>query len=172
MSNFRQGWFVAYTKPRHEKKLAARLTQIGINTFLPVMKSIRIWKDRKKRIDMPLFPSYLFIYLTDIQSYYDGLKTDGCIYYLKTGTEIARVSDKIIDNIRMLIDNNVSLKVINEQFHPGQEIMIKQGALAGLNGEVVQVNGCKSLLIRVKLLQRNLLVTLPPESLATEMQLN
>jgi transcriptional antiterminator RfaH len=59
MKNLFAGWYLLYTKPRHEKKVSAALTEASVNSYLPTAKKLRTWCDRKKYIDEPLFPSYV-----------------------------------------------------------------------------------------------------------------
>lgn len=166
MSSFKNGWYVIYTRPRHEKKVAGKLAETGINIFLPTRKQIRIWNDRKKCIEEPLFPSYVFVYLDGLQSYYAALGLEGVLYYVKTGKEVARVSESIVNDIRLITDQAKDLEVTDDYFQPGQKLVISQGALTGLNCEIVQSNGKQRVLVRVDLLQRNILLTLSTEHLA------
>ena len=54
-------WYAIYTKPRAEKLVNQRLLEEGVETFLPLQKTYRIWSDRKKLVEKPLLPSYLFV---------------------------------------------------------------------------------------------------------------
>jgi len=58
-------WFVIYVKVRQEFKVAERLENIGIQTFLPYKKEIRQWSDRKKKIKVPLLPSMLLVFVEE-----------------------------------------------------------------------------------------------------------
>jgi len=165
MNNFLAGWYLIYTKPRHEKKILTRLAEINVNSFLPTKKSLRAWHDRKKYIDEPLFPSYLFVYLNDMQNYYEGIDTEGALYYVKTGKEIARVNESVINNIKLVTGQTRNLEVSENHFRPGRKLVISKGALTGLSCEVVQIDRQQKLLVRVDLLQRNILLTLPAEQL-------
>ena len=55
-------WYAAYTHPRHEKKVAQQLKERDIEHFLPIYRSVRKWKDRRKELDLVLFPGYLFVH--------------------------------------------------------------------------------------------------------------
>src|SRR5215469_14792534 len=55
-------WYAAYTHPRHEKKVAQQLKDRGIEHFLPIYRSVRRWKDRRKELDLVLFPGYVFVH--------------------------------------------------------------------------------------------------------------
>jgi transcriptional antiterminator RfaH len=165
MNVFHTGWYLIYTKPRQEKKVHGQLTEMNINSLLPTRKSLRTWHDRKKYIEEPLFPSYVFIYLNDRQKYYEGMETEGALYYVRSGKEITRVRESVIDNIMLLTGAAMDLEVSNSHFQPGRRLVISQGALTGLSCEVVQYNNMQKILVRVDLLQRNLLLTVPEEYL-------
>ena len=61
----RSNWYVLHTKPRHEKKVADRLTKAGYMIYCPLHKVIRKWSDRNKMLEEPLFKGYLFIQIED-----------------------------------------------------------------------------------------------------------
>lgn len=166
MNNFHAGWYLIYTKPRHEKKVHAELMEININSFLPLTKKLHTWHDRKKYIDEPLFPSYVFVYLNDIQNYYTGMLAEGALYYVRYGKEIARVQDAVVNNIRLVAGQATDLEISDTRFQPGRKMVICQGALTGLSCELIEVGSKQMLLVRVDLLQRNILLTLPAEHLA------
>lgn len=165
MITFSTGWYLIYTKPRHEKKVHAHLAEVNINSFLPTRKILRTWHDRKKYIDEPLFPSYIFVYLKDMQNYYGGMDAEGSLYYVRSGNEIVKVKESIINSIRLVTDQAKDLEVSDNHFQPGQKMVISKGVLTGLACEVVQFNSKRKLLVRVDLLQRNLLLSLPSEHL-------
>lgn len=162
---FSNGWYVIYTKPRHEKSVSVKLMEANIESFLPTVKMLRNWRDRKKYVDLPLFPSYIFVYLNKMQDYYEGLNTEGSLYFLKAGKEIAKVNECVINSIKLITNRDNEIEVTSSNFQVGQQVVIQQGPMTGLAGEIVQLDGVKKVLIRVKLLQRNLLVTIPAESL-------
>jgi transcriptional antiterminator RfaH len=58
-------WYVIYTKPRNEKKVADRLQQIGIRVYCPMITMIKQWSDRKKKVQIPLLNSYVFVNLNE-----------------------------------------------------------------------------------------------------------
>lgn len=165
MENFKAGWYVVYTKPKHEKKVAERLEEYGINYFLPLMRTLRTWHDRKKYIFLPLFPSYIFVYLNNKSDYFGGLNIESVWYYVKSGKEAARVPDKIISDLQMLIAGAYDIEVTFDHFQPGCQLAISKGPLSGLSCELVEHKGQKGFLVRVNLLQRSILVSLPSECL-------
>jgi len=60
-------WFVIYTKPRTEKKVAERLAQLGIEVYCPLVTTMKQWSDRKKKVQEPLLRSYVFVRLDEKQ---------------------------------------------------------------------------------------------------------
>ena len=58
-------WFTLYVKSRSEKKVAKQLEDIGVESFLPLITKIKQWSDRKKKVEEPLFRSYIFVHITD-----------------------------------------------------------------------------------------------------------
>jgi len=175
IDNLEAGLFVIYTKPRHEKKIAQELSEINISHFLPLVKRLRTWSDRKKYIDTPLFPSYIFVRLQDTQNYFNTLTIDGVLYYVRMGKQIARVSETIIRNLELIVSGSVGdIEVSSELIHPGGILLIREGPFTGFSCEVVQHKGKQKILVRIELLKRNILLDLPVEYLmpASTLQIN
>jgi transcription antitermination factor NusG len=168
MSLFCSGWYLIYTKPQHEKKVHNRLTEASIHSFLPTKKVLKALGQRKKYMDEPLFPSYVFIYLENMQQYYYGMDVDGALHYVKTGRDIVRVNPTIVDNIKLATGQPDGVETCDNHFQPGHKLVITDGPLTGLACEVVEYNNKHRLLVRVDLLQRNLLLTLPTEHLMSQ----
>jgi transcription antitermination factor NusG len=165
MNNFASGWYLIYTKPHHERKVHSYLSAKDIPSYLPTRNVLRVWHDRKKYVNEPLFPSYVFVYLNNKQHYFESMDADGVLYYVRCGKEVVRVDARIIENIKLATSHAQELEVSKDDFKPGQKLVIAQGALTGLNCEVVQIDSVKKLLVRVDLLQRNLLLSIAPDQL-------
>jgi len=58
-------WYALYIKSRNEKKSAKQLADLGLTVYCPVKMQIRQWSDRKKKIEIPLIPSYIFVQLEE-----------------------------------------------------------------------------------------------------------
>src|SRR5271165_6388224 len=56
-------WYAAYTSANHEKRVATQLKERAVEHFLPLYESVRRWKDRRMKLQMPLFPGYVFVRL-------------------------------------------------------------------------------------------------------------
>jgi transcription antitermination factor NusG len=165
MTNFNPAWYVIYTRPRHERKVVDHLAELNIETFLPRIVTLRQWHDRKKYIEMPLFPSYVFVHLRAEQDYFESLSHESILYYLRTGKKIASISTSTIDDVRMIVNNYRDIEVSTDNFLPGKKLSIKEGPFTGYSCEVVEYCGKKKIIVRVELLQRSVLVNLSVDSL-------
>ena len=168
MNTFKPGWCVAYTRPQHEKKVAGLLSITGIEFFLPMVKTLRQWSDRRKYLQVPLFPSYIFIRLNEANTYFNSLELPGLLYYLRSGKEVAPVSESTIISLKQLITSGCSdISVSSDRFTAGENVLITHGPFTGFNGEIIRHNGKRKLLIRMDLLQRNVLADIPVEYIST-----
>lgn len=121
----------------------------------------RVWTDRVKLVRVPMFPSYVFINLTSLSDYFEGLNADGVLQYVKFGGTNARVSDKVIHNLQLVSDHGNEVEISYSRFEEGQQLTIQEGPFTGMHCEVVRVNNKEKILVRVGLLQRNVLMELP-----------
>jgi transcriptional antiterminator RfaH len=165
LENFVSAWHLIYTRPRHEKKVSDRLSELNIKSFFPIRKIVRQWHDRKKLIEEPLFPSYVFVYLDGKQSLYEGMNVEGYLYYVKVGKKMAKVDEQLVEQLKLLSVHDGDIEVSSSSFSPGRLVTICGGALTGLPSEIVEYNGKQKIIVRVCILQRNLLVNLPAEHL-------
>jgi transcriptional antiterminator RfaH len=169
MKCFVPSWCVIYTKPRLEKRISFRLSEYKIEYFLPTVKVFKKWHDRIKYVETPLFPSYIFVYLKSREDYFNSSNISGVWYFLRADKQIVRVKESLIKDMRTVISNGNEIEVTQDLFRPGQIMDIKSGPLTGLTCELVEKNMKKRFLVRVRMLQRNLLVTIPLESLASKL---
>jgi transcriptional antiterminator RfaH len=157
MRTFFSTWYLIYTRPRQENRVIQRLTENGIDFFYPTMAAIRTWHDRKKSIVVPLFPSYVFVYLKSMSDFYSISQTDGVVCFVRFGKEIATVKPCIINTLRLLTGSGKEIEVREDHFNPGQKLVILKGALKGMQCEVIEYNHQQMVLVRVQLLNRAVL---------------
>ncbi len=130
---------VIYTKPRNEKKVAERLKEQGFEVFCPLIRSLRIWSDRKKKIWVPLFTSYVFVRVNELERL-EVLKDHGVLNFVFWLGKPAIVREKEIDAIREIVDFSEDINVENAGFEKGQVLTIREGPFKGLAGEVVDLD--------------------------------
>lgn len=153
-------WYVLCTKPRSEKQVNSRLIENGVETFLPLYTTVRQWSDRRKKIEVPLFPSYIFVNITHQQSLIT-LNTQGIFKYVSFEGVPAVVPQRDIDNLKILLGGNPELEVTSRKFCPGQKVKVIFGILKDLTGELVHCGRAKCLLVRIECIDQNLLVKIP-----------
>ena len=160
---FNIGWHVLYVKSRWEKKVYESLKEISLEVFLPQTKVIRQWSDRKKTILKPLFPSYVFVSINSSLEFHKALSVSGACAYISFGNEYARVPEKEIIQIKLLIgDKDITDIEMNTQPPKVGEIkMITYGPLSGLECEVLKVGNVNKIIVRIDSLRQNIEATIP-----------
>ena len=107
-------WFVAYTKPNSEKKIAEALANRGVNIYCPTYVEMRQWSDRKKKVTIPLFRSYLFVNLADYQSESSQiLALPGVIKFVWWQGKPGIVKENEINEIKAFLNDNKNNKISN-----------------------------------------------------------
>ncbi len=137
-------WLVLYTKPRNEKKAAARLQEAGYETYCPVIKTLKQWSDRKKKVSVPMFPSYIFIHI-DEASRHGPLNDPGVLNYVYWQGKPAVLRERELEAIREIEEKGSEVKVQSDGFEKGQFIEIPDGPFRGMTGTVDKVDNRKVL---------------------------
>jgi transcription antitermination factor NusG len=151
-------WYALHCRPRHEKAVVHRLTDRGVETFLPVVTEVHRWSDRKKKVELPLFSCYVFArFMSNRTDRLRVLRVDGVLGLVGSRSEGMPIPDEQIDAVRTLVDGSLScspypfLKI-------GQRVRIRSGALDGTEGILVSRNGSSTLVISIDAIQRSLAV--------------
>lgn len=161
-------WTVIYVASRQEKVVSRYLEQTQVEYYLPLVSRIKIWSDRRKKVETPLFNGYLFVRPT--QSQRDQvLHHPGAVAYVRYNGQPARVSDTEIQTIRKLVACGYDLDAsgIDAETEPGTRVRITQGPLRGFEGEIVHTNGGQQFIIALHSIEQNIRVKLPAEALQT-----
>ena len=154
-------WYVVWSEARAEKKVAERLAARGYTVWLPTVTEKHRWSDRWKMVTRPLFPGYLFA-ATGGAGYVPLLKTPGVLTLVKEGLKPAALSaDYVADLQRIIEDPTLAVEpVTREQFAPRDEVLVRDGPLAGYRGQVVELRGSRKLLVWIGSVGRGILCTL------------
>ena len=156
-------WYAIHTKSRHEYKANVGLTQKNLMTFLPEMEIWSKRKDRKKKINVPLFPGYLFVDASlDNEIKLAILKTPGVVRILgkKENAEPLSVPEDKIIALQRLLDKKVEMFTLQYP-NPGEPARILDGPFAGIEGTVMKSDPEKELfVISIELMQRAVAIKL------------
>ncbi len=148
-------WYAVHTRSRHEKQVDSLLSDKGVETFLPLVNTLSRRRDRKKYVDIPLFPGYIFVYMDEDEEHISNIRyTRGVARIL--GTDINRptpIPDKQILDIKTIIESKVKLDPF-PYLKKGTRVRVKSGPLKGVEGILVERKGSYKIVIRIDLLQR------------------
>lgn len=133
-------WLVLHTKPRHEKKVLQDLDRKGFQAYLPLLKVLKQWSDRKKKVQEPLFKSYVFINVEESERAL-ALMTYGVVRYLYWCGKPAVVRDEEIEAIKQFLGETEYLPEDKITFEVGSDVTIKWGSFRGEKGQYLSRQG-------------------------------
>lgn len=162
-TTFKTGWYVLYVRSCQEKKVHNLLEENQLESFLPMIKTIRQWSDRKKTILKPLFPSYVFVRIRTAKDFGKALSVEGACAYIRFGAEYARVKEEEILKIKLFLNSDEisNIKTCNQSLKIGETKKINYGSLSGLECEVLNVNNINKVIVRIDSLQQNITAVIP-----------
>lgn len=146
-------WYAVYTRSRHEKKVAAYLQDKSIEVFLPLRNVVNRWKDRRKEVELPLFPGYLFVKIQP-QQRVPVLQTSGVVAFVSTESKLIPVPEDQIDAIRKLVESGLTYDPY-PYVKEGMRVMIMRGPLKGVEGIVISKRKKHLLVLSVDLIQQS-----------------
>jgi transcription antitermination factor NusG len=155
-------WFALLVRTRHEMAVAEHIRGIGYEEFLPLYKCRKLWSDRLKEVESPLFPGYLFCRF-DPQNRLPILKIPGVIQIVGNSRQPIAVDEGEINAIQTLVTSGIP----NQPWpflEVGERVHIEAGPLRGLEGVLVQFRGNRRLVLSVTLLQRSVAVEMDAAS--------
>jgi len=153
-------WYALYTRPRAEKQVYQRLTEEGIECYLPLQKTMRKWSDRKKLVEKPLLSSYVFV-KTKSKKFPQVYKINGVVKFVSFEGQPVSIPQNQIDNLRLLIDSEAEIEVSSEKFAQGDLVEVVSGALVGLKGELIKIGTRNRFVVRIDKLDQNLILKIP-----------
>jgi transcription termination/antitermination protein NusG len=143
-------WYAIWTRSRHEQVVREQLERKGVEAFLPTIPKWSRWKDRKKKVDWPLFPGYCFARF-DSRERLPILKCAGVVNIVSFDSEIVPIPDFEIDGIRRLVESEL-------QFDPcplireGMMVEVIHGPLTGVVGRLLRKGAHARLVLAVDLI--------------------
>jgi transcription termination/antitermination protein NusG len=143
-------WYAVWTRSRHEQVVREQLDQKGFEAFLPTIARWSRWKDRKKKIDWPLFPGYCFARF-DPAERLSVLTSPGVVNIVSFNSEIAAIPDPEIESIRLLVSTDLQYDpcpLIRE----GMMVQVVSGPLKGVIGRLVRKGAHARLILAVDLI--------------------
>jgi transcription antitermination factor NusG len=145
-------WYAIYTKHQHEKKSAELLARKRIEVYLPLYDCVRQWQDRRKKLEVPLFPGYVFVRST-LENRIDILRTPGVFFIVESAGRACSVPDRDVESMRTMSHSRAAI-----QPHPflqgGDYVRIHRGPFTGVQGILTRVKGQHRIVLCVELLRK------------------
>ncbi len=152
-TNMRQ-WLVAYVHSCMEKQTASALENMGIDHFLPVQTEVRQWSDRKKKVQRLIIPMMIFLHVSPRErSIPLGLSAISRYLVLRGEHTPAIIPDDQMERFRFMLDYSPqAVEFCATPLSPGDAVRVIKGPLAGLEGELIYINGKSAVAIRLNML--------------------
>ncbi len=159
-------WYAVYVSSRAEKKISENLTNKGIEAYVPLVKTMRQWSDRKKMVELPLLNGYVFVKINSIEND-KVMQTKGIVNFVKSEGKIAVIRDIEIDRLKQLVEFGYHLEAnaINKKYKEGDKVKISSGVLKGIEGYVVETTENKQIDVLLESIGQCIRVKLPQELL-------
>ena len=138
-------WFAVWTRSRHEQVVREQLDRKRIEAFLPTITRWSRWKDRKKKIDWPLFPGYCFAKF-DPEDALSILKCTGVVNIVSFEGKPAPIPAYELDSIRLLIGSELQFDPC-PLIHEGMMVEVTHGPLKGVVGRLMRKEMLKARLV-------------------------
>jgi len=149
-------WYAAYTSANHEKRVAEQLQSRSVENFLPLYESVRRWADRRVRLQLPLFPGYVFVRMA-ARDRLKVLEVPGVAHVVGFGGHLTPVPEEDIQAIRMCLAGPNRVEP-HRYLRRGQRVRVSNGPLTGLTGIIVRQKKQTRFVISFDLLQRSVAV--------------
>lgn len=130
-------WFAVYTKPKNEKKIVDHFSRLGLEVYCPMVTQIKQWSDRKKKITLPLIPSYVFVRLAEKDRPL-VFQVPGVVRYLFWLGKPAIISPKEIAQLQQHLASDYH-SIVLETVAVGSKITLDAGFFKGQAATIQEI---------------------------------
>lgn len=157
------GWYVLYVRSRYERKVDELLKENGIESFVPLVTIIRKWSDRQKKLEIPLFSSYVFVNIQTSMDFHKTLSVEGACSFIRFGSEYGIVKDEEMEKIRLLVNMEGVKDLKSESSLPslGEIMKITYGPLQGLKCRVERLDDNLKIQVSISSIRQSIYATIP-----------
>ena len=159
----KKGWYVLYVQTKHERSVNDALKELQIDAYLPIYTSVRRWSDRTKKVRLPLFPNYVFVYLNSSTDVHRTLNIPGAFSFIKIGQKLSQISEKEIQEIQLTVgdENLTDVQVSSRRPQVGEVHTITNGPLSGLECTIVKANNRNKIFVVIKSIGQKITASIP-----------
>lgn len=157
-------WYALYTMPNHERVVFTALRKKGVETFLPLHRTLRSSNGSRKWVQTPLFRSYVFVRVAPRSwEYYQAIDAPGCLYILSNRGEPLPIPDAEIRALQILVSQPQYELTVYERLWVGRDVLLVSGPFKGAMGKLVRVDKDKlCFVVNICLLGRSVSVEVDP----------
>jgi len=149
-------WYAAYTRANHERRTHEQFLERSVDSFLPAYLSVRRWKDRRVRLQMPLFPGYVFVRIS-LRERLRVLEVSGVVRLVGFNGVPAALEEEEVECLRRALAQGASARP-----HPyltvGRRVRVIGGPLQGAEGTLVKRKGNFRVILSVNLIRQSVIV--------------
>jgi len=149
-------WYALYTWPRHEKCVARQIEQRSIPFFLPLYRSVRRWKDRRKELELALFPGYVFVRL-GLRDRLRVLQLPSAVHLVSFNSQPAALPEAEIESLRQRIEAGGRIEP-HPYLRVGRRVRVCGGPMQGLEGIIVRRKDRCRVVFSLDLIMRSMAV--------------
>lgn len=153
-------WYALYTRPRTEKKVFLELEFSGIETYLPLITRLKQWSDRVKKVEEPLFRSYVFVHISESE-YFKALNVPGATRFVVFEKKAVVIPDNQIEAIKRYLTEPDPMENENVLLSVGQLVKVKHGQMEGLIGKLIRYKNKFRLLVMIEAIGQVITLNIP-----------
>lgn len=156
-----RNWYAVYVRSRCENRVHRELCTRGVESFLPLLETVRQWSDRKKKVFVPLFRGYVFVHIDHVREHIPVLETDGVVKFIGIGRTPSVIGERDIDWIRRLVREPDALLRTVPAIPPGRRVRVIAGPFRELEGVVVKTGRDERLVIFFDSIMQGVEIAIP-----------
>ncbi len=149
-------WYATYVCTNHERKVATQLQDRRLECFLPVYRSVRRWKDRRKELDLVLFPGYVFVHVA-LSNRLRVLELPGVVRFVSCNGQPVAVPNQDIEALKIGLGAGVRAEP-HPYLREGRTVRVKHGPLQGLQGALIRRKEGFRIVLSLDLIMRSIAV--------------
>lgn len=149
-------WYALYTCPRHEKRVAEQIKRRSFSCFLPLYRSMRRWKDRRKELELALFPGYVFVHMVP-EDRLQILQVPGAVRLVSFNGKPAALPEEEIQALRNRLSGTTRVEP-HPYMRKGRRVHVRSGPMQGLEGIIVRRKDSCRVVFSIDLIMRSVAV--------------
>jgi transcription antitermination factor NusG len=149
-------WYALYTAPRHEKRVAEQVRQRRFSCLLPLYRSVRRWKDRRKELDLVLFPGYVFVQMA-LDNKLKVLQLPGVVRLVSFNGQPVALPAGEVEALQNRL-STIAKIAPHAYLHKGRRVRVQSGPMQGLEGIIVRRKNTCRVVFSIDLIMRSVAV--------------